>query len=78
MEELCISIDNFPRESSPYPLNASGDLVVFQGSGNRTGELVFILLPSMSRGIIHDIISSAPFSLHSIHQVGASFRQLVD
>ena len=43
------------------------DLVVFQGSGNCAGELVFILFLSESRGITHDIISSALFSLRSIH-----------
>jgi hypothetical protein len=46
-------VDDFPysREMSPCPIMASGNLVVFQSSRGRTGELVLLRFPSKSRGI---------------------------
>ena len=47
------TVDHFPSSKgiSPYPLMASGNLVVFRSCRDRGGELVLLRLPSESRGI---------------------------
>lgn len=47
------TVDRFPfsKGISPYPMTASGNLVVFRGCRSRRGELVLLRLPSESRGI---------------------------
>jgi hypothetical protein len=46
-------VDDFPysREMSPYPMMASGNLVVFRSSRSRMGDLVLLRFSSKSRGI---------------------------
>lgn len=47
------TVERFPSSKgiSPYPMMASGNLVVFRSCRSRTGELVLLRLPSESRGI---------------------------
>jgi len=47
------SVDDFPYSKgiSPYPMMASGNLVVFRNSRGPRGELVLLRFPSESRGI---------------------------
>jgi hypothetical protein len=46
-------VDDFPysREMSPYPIMASGNLVVFRSTRSHMSELVLLRFPSKSRGI---------------------------
>lgn len=46
-------VDRFPYSKgiSPYPMMASGNLVVFRNSRSRRGELVLLRFPSEARGI---------------------------
>jgi hypothetical protein len=46
-------VDDFPysREMCPDPIMASGNLVVFCGSGGRMTELILLRFPSKLRGI---------------------------
>jgi len=47
------TVDHFPTSKgiSPYPMTASGNLVVFRSCRSRRGEFVLLRLPSESRGI---------------------------